>query len=397
MLVTGLSNTGGSGGSTLSTLLLLIFFNYSENKAVMIAYALVFGGSLGNFVSTGFGTNPKTGKPYINYDVILLSMPLMLLGSSIGVVLNRMVAPVLITIGLVIVMLKSVGKIYKKAKKEFKEELTRPTVTVPQIDNSPGKRLKHHFDSLQQEEDIIEIDDEWKTLLREDYRPLPKKKLTIVIALLLSSMIIAVIKGTKKLDSIVGLEYCGSGYWITYGIGMLSCLVFFFLNRRYVRKSLKIREICQLKTDEGDFHITDAGITKLGKSSVIAGILAGLLGMGGGTVMGPVLLSMDANIEHVVATSGFFVVQTSFMTLFQSSLYGDTKPLELLFFFSIAFTGSYGISYVLNKIIKKFKRPSLVLFILVFIFAIGLVAMPAFEVYKSFYDLKEMLTFSPLC
>lgn len=400
MIVTGFSNAAGSGGSTLTTLLLLIFFQYTENRAVMIAYALVFGGALGNFVNTGFKINPKTGRPFINYDVILACMPSMIFGSSIGVVLNRMAAPVIITVGLVIVMYLSVGKIYHKAKKEYKEEALKRKEKADQSPNSddspPARRFPKNPKTFHDEEEML-ISEGWQSILREEYTAIPKTKMAIIIVLLISSMALAIIKGSKKVDSILGIQYCSSGYWGVFAAGLLSCVVFSFMNRRLVRKVIRLKKLYNMEKEEGDFNITDESITKLSTASVIAGILAGLLGMGGGTVMGPVLLSMDANIENVVATSGFFVVQTSFMTLFQSALYGDTPIMELLFFLGISFIGSYGISFVIKSLIKWYKRPSIALFILLSINMIGLVAMPAFEIYKSYYDMGEMFEFSPVC
>ena len=44
VLVLGLANVGGSGGGAIANLILLTFFNFSENKAIMGGYALVFGG-----------------------------------------------------------------------------------------------------------------------------------------------------------------------------------------------------------------------------------------------------------------------------------------------------------------------------------------------------------------
>lgn len=401
MIVTGFSNAAGSGGSTLTTLLLLIFFQYTENRAVMIAYALVFGGSLGNFVNTGFKLNAKTGRPFINYDVILACMPSMIFGSSIGVVLNRMAAPIIITVGLVIVMYLSVGKIYQKAKKEYKEEANKRKEKAadhtPNSDDSPPARRFHRNPKTFHEEEEMLISEGWQSILREEYSAIPKTKMAIVIVLLISSMAIAIIKGSKKVDSILGIQYCSSGYWGVFATGLLMCLVFSFMNRRLIRKVLRLKKLYNIEKEEGDFNITDESISKLSKASIVAGVLAGLLGMGGGTVMGPVLLSMDANIENVVATSGFFVVQTSFMTLFQSALYGDTPIMELLFFFGISFIGSYGISFVIKSLIKWYKRPSIALFILLAINVIGLVAMPAFEIYKSYYDFSEMYEFSPVC
>jgi len=405
MIVTGLANAGGSSGTALTTLLLLIFFNYNENKGVMIAYALVFGGALGNFINVGFGKNPETGKPQIDYNIALICMPLMLLGTSFGILANRMIAPICIAIGLAYVMYISLGKIYKKARKEFEEESNRAKGIQKDVDQgqemdlSPSAKEDTEGGSTNDVNNDPEADisDDYKQVAAEEQERFPKRKLLIFGYLLLTSMIAAYVRGTKKFDSIFGVEYCGNTYWGFYFAGVILCLGFFYWNYGIVWKVMQVKKALKLDQEEGVFHINDLAIKKLAKSSVIAGVVAGLLGMGGSTVMGPVLLGLGVDVQTVVATSGFFVLQTSFMALFQSVLYGDISFGEMLFFLTVAFIGSYGISCVISTLVKFTQRPSLVLFILVFIFSLALVAMPVFEVWRSVHNFKELFTFGSIC
>ena len=399
MFVTGLANAGGSSGATLTSLFLLMFFKYNENKAIMVAYALVFGGALGNFVNVGFGRSAKTGRPCINYDLALICMPLMLLGTSLGIILNRMIAPLFITVGLTVVMYISVKKIYKKAKTEYAEEpMKRKNSTknnddadetqIRSLDNSPSK--------IKADDEVL-IDEKDKNILKEEYEIFPKKKLSLIFGLLLFTIVLAIVKGTRKFPSILGLEYCKVEYWSLFALGMIICLMFFYLNRRIIRKVIRLKKFYKILPEQGDFQITDEAIPKLGNSSLLAGVIAGLLGMGGSTIMGPVLLGLGVSVETVVATSGFFVIQTSFMSVFQSLLYGDLSITELVFFMIVAFIGSYGISFILTCLVKRYQRPSIVLFILVFIFSLALVAMPVFEVWKMIGKPEEMLEFNSVC
>lgn len=396
MFVTGLANAAGSSGSILTTLFLLFFFGYNENKAIIIAYVLVFGGSIGNFVNVGFKLNPVTGKSTIDYDIALLCMPMMLLGTNLGIVVNRMIAPLFITAGLIAVMYISIGKIWAKAKKEFQEEPGKMRRGSKTNEESGITTLSNPLEALENDDEVL-VSHEWREILKEEYDVIPKRKIRLSILLLSFILLIAILKGTSRFPSMLGIENCSQEYWGMFLLSILGCLLFFLYNRRFVRKIIQIKKLCNLTVEEDQFQITDETVEKLGKSSLVAGVLAGLLGMGGSTVMGPVLLGLGVSVETVVATSGFFVVQTSFTSLFQSILYGDLLISEFFFFLTISFLGSYGISYVLRRIIQRFKRPSLVLFILVFIFTIALIAMPIFEVYKSFYDLKGLLTFHKIC
>ena len=131
--------------------------------------------------------------------------------------------------------------------------------------------------------------------------------------------------------------------------------------------------------------------------SVVTGIAAGLLGLGGGMIMSPILLQLGMEPQILAATVGFFVVQTSFITLFQSFYVGDVTGKETLFFMSVAFLGSIGVSMVLNYFIKKYKRPSIMLFALTSVIFLSLVVMPAFGVYKSIDNPSQMLVSNSIC
>eukprot|EP01017_Pseudomicrothorax_dubius_P049015 TRINITY_DN9040_c0_g1_i8.p1 TRINITY_DN9040_c0_g1~~TRINITY_DN9040_c0_g1_i8.p1 ORF type:complete len:166 (-),score=21.00 TRINITY_DN9040_c0_g1_i8:60-557(-) len=89
IIVAGLANAGGLGGGAILTPILMIFFGYSASASVMLSYILVFGGSLGNFFLTGLSKDPETGRRVVNYDLAMLCLPLLLMGTLIGVKINR--------------------------------------------------------------------------------------------------------------------------------------------------------------------------------------------------------------------------------------------------------------------------------------------------------------------
>jgi uncharacterized membrane protein YfcA len=131
--------------------------------------------------------------------------------------------------------------------------------------------------------------------------------------------------------------------------------------------------------------------------SGIAGILAGLLGVGSGMIMSPTLLTLDCPPMSLAATTGFLVVQTSLIALFQSLLYGDVLLTEVLFFLIASLIGSYGISAILEYLVNKYKRPSIVLFALSAIIGLSIVALPLFGIFRAFDKPENMLQFKSIC
>lgn len=401
MLLAGLANAGGLGGGALLTPILLIFFQYSANKAIMLVYSIVFGGSFGNFLNVAFQYNPKTNKPYVDYNLSLICMPLMTLGAMVGILINRALAPILMIIGLIIVMIYSGKKVYAKAKNQYAAETNEkahallggkaPTQNTQDVEltlfGGIGKTLVAE----------PEINSELEAIIKEDHSLFPPKKIGL-IALLLSFVILTtLLRGSKEFGSMIGADYCGSTYWVIYLLTLTGCGIIFMKGSALVKHQAQVKSFYQYKEDKNQFAITPTVLNKMMPLSLIAGVLAGLLGLGGGMVMSPTLLQLGMEPQVLAATVGFFVVQTSFITLFQSVMYGDVTQKELMFFLLVAFVGSYGVSWVLNYLVKKYKRPSLILLTLCFVLLLSLVVMPAFSVFKSIDRPEEMFTFRSIC
>jgi len=406
MFLAGLANAGGLGGGALLSPILLVFFNYDTSKAIMITYSIVFGGSLGNFLNVAFQRHPTTKRSFVDYDLTLICMPVMIAGANTGVLLNRISPSAAILIGLVCTMIYTGKKVYLKAKNTYAAETNQRSQSFLSTEAAPQEASKEENSeiSISQSRDSFYYDDikssmptELQAILREDKQLFPPLKLLIVFAMLAFNVLIMILKGSKSSHSLIGLEYCEKGYWLVFIIGMIGCYGFYRLGMKEVNKRLEIKRENNYKTEGSGFTLTEDLVQKVGGLSFLAGIAAGLLGLGGGMVMSPFLLQLGMEPQTLAATVGFFVVQTSFITLFQSFYAGDVSGVETIFFLSAALVGSIGVSMLLNYIVRKYDRPSLMLFALSFVILLSLIVMPTFAVYKSIDDPEEMLEIGSVC
>lgn len=401
MILAGLANAGGLGGGALLTPVLLIFFQYSANKAIMLVYSIVFGGSFGNFVNVAFQRNPKTNKPYVDYNLSVICMPLMTLGAMIGILINKLLAPILMIAGLIIVMIYSGKKLYVKAKDQYAKESNEKAQAL--IEHSSPKNSLHDLElvdmSGRQKAQGIELQGnrELEAILKQEQQMFPARKVGILLALLLFIILTTLLRGSREFGSLIGLDYCNSGYWLVYLFAIVGCGAIYIKASGLVKHETQVKNQCNYQEQNNRFTMTPTVINKMIPLSLIAGVLAGLLGLGGGMVMSPALLQLGMQPQDLAATVGFFVVQTSFITLFQSVMYGDVSGTELVFFLVVAFVGSYGVSWVLKYMVEKYKRPSLILLTLCFVLLLSLVVMPVFSVYKSIDRPEEMFTFGSIC
>jgi len=122
IIFSGLCTSGGMGGGGVYTPILLIVFSYESSKAIMLVYSMIFGGSLGNFLNVAYQKDIDTGKQVILYDFALIVTPLMVLGSTIGILVNKVIASFITICALFSVVQDMARKIYNRAKTTYAKE-----------------------------------------------------------------------------------------------------------------------------------------------------------------------------------------------------------------------------------------------------------------------------------
>jgi len=79
--------SSGVGGGTLINLLLIEGWNYSAKESIIATYVFLMGGALAaTLVSANKVT--KKGKRLVDYDLVLLTLPMMMSGTIFGVYLS---------------------------------------------------------------------------------------------------------------------------------------------------------------------------------------------------------------------------------------------------------------------------------------------------------------------
>ena len=109
----------GLGGGGPSLVVFIIFFNYLPKDANMIVFTSILGATLGNFMNQM--RKSYNGEPLIQYRFAFLSMPIMFIGSFLGVLLNKFL-PSLAICGIIVYQSStSLPKIYERFKVSYKK------------------------------------------------------------------------------------------------------------------------------------------------------------------------------------------------------------------------------------------------------------------------------------
>jgi len=189
-------------------------------------------------------------------------------------------------------------------------------------------------------------------------------------------------KGSERFPSMINISYCGVGYW---GLNLLSfCINFFFIKvliDRYNKKDA-IKEKLKYNFHKNDYRITPKSTMNISLFSIIAGTLAGMLGIGGGMVINPLLLELGLKPTVVASTTGFTILFTSSLSLAQTVFHGDIGIDQILWFGCLSLVGSYIISALINYLTRRFKRESVVLYMIAFVVFLALLIIPIYGIYK---------------
>jgi len=149
---------------------------------------------------------------------------------------------------------------------------------------------------------------------------------------------------------------------------------------------------------KSDVKFERAIVGKLVIFALLGGWVSGALGLGGGAIFNPLLLSMG--IPPAVASStGMYMIM--FSTAGSSITYIVFKTLNIYYGLWIggwcAVASIIGL-YILNKVVKKFDRQSPIVFLLTFVLGLSALLVPVFAIVSlRGKKIEDILNFKSIC
>ena len=458
VILLGYSHVGGLGGSFIASPSLMMIFNFDPFPAMRITYCTVLGGAIGNFICNGWRRRPNSRKPAIDYDAALLCVPLLVSGSSIGVIVNSTLPQIFSVAVLGMLCLLALYKTWQNAISEYRNENFRKNIQqflfLLGIVTSPLKKVNPS--------DKAKIDEKLKEIKQKDPKKMknhplfPLRRYLQMLGLLLVVVILLLLRGGKAFHSIARVPYCGWIYWTIYALTMIFCFVFGLVVllelKRNSKKSKKPstesssnKETSDLKTHENntnedktkeseaskatkeeinykteddrkkeaemkkDKH-QESSIrrhccrvhpgycrTKIAIVSFFSGVIAGVSGVGGGLILNPLFLDMGVDKLVASSTSNFLVFFTSFIGVFQSGIAGDLPPFHSVYFGALSLVGAVVIEIVHHYFVKKYKRHSYLLFFLCFVALAAALTVVGYIISRTITNTHSMVKIGSMC
>lgn len=220
-----------------------------------------------------------------------------------------------------------------------------------------------HDDTLILEDNEEKLEARRK-LLEEDARQYPLEKISYLILLWLILTLLTFLKGGKGIDSLVGITCKSIWYSVLIAAQFFWLLGFatFFGIKMVKRHEKKIQ--CNFPFHEQD-QLWDAQKLRFYASfTFLAGIVAGLIGIGGGMVLNPLMLVMGINPRVSSATTASMIVLTSSSVAVMFVTSGLVPWQYALFFFFVCFSGAFIGKKYIDWYVKRTGMTSILIGIL---------------------------------
>jgi len=165
-------------------------------------------------------------------------------------------------------------------------------------------------------------------------------------------------------------EYWGLMFLTVPCLAALAVGIAFFLNEKYV-----YRKENKYEYNIADLKWTWKRIFVFQIVSLATGILAALFGLGGGTLNSPTMLELGVLPAQVPATSGLMILLTGSAAIIQYLALGKISYDYLLWFIMVGFFGGVSGHLGIRAYLKRYRRQSLIVFLLGTMVFVGLVVL----------------------
>ena len=119
-IVAGFSSLAGVGGGTPHLVALMILYNYTPKHSTIVIFSCILGTTLGNVLSQM--RQKINNQPIIQYQYAFVAIPIMFIGSIIGVLLNKLFPSAAVCAFIMYWAAVSIKGIYEKFITAYRKE-----------------------------------------------------------------------------------------------------------------------------------------------------------------------------------------------------------------------------------------------------------------------------------
>ncbi|KAL7525725.1 hypothetical protein ACHAXR_002547, partial [Thalassiosira sp. AJA248-18] len=414
---------GGIGGGGVLVPIYILVMRFSPKHAIPLSNITVFGGAVANTILNIRKRHPLADRPLVDWDLILVMEPLTIAGALIGAFLNKLLPEAILVISLVALLsftayktlIKAI-RMYKAETKAMLAEKGRARVREDGTKESELTRMARELEEEEEEEEderaVVALlddvdagdddenedgdadvengqqqktaqkqqsnitDDDSSTFssatelrdkeelaqILEEERHIPMGNVQVLVVTFAVVLFINLLKGGGAFHSPLGIQ-CGSpSFWASNGIMLGWIILVSIFARSYLVRRYEIKERCGYPYVDGDIKWDSRATIIYPLVCTAAGFFAGMFGVGGGIVKGPLMLAMGVHPKVSSASSACMILFTSFTATTSFVVFGlldmEYAAICLSLGFVATLVGQIGLFYLM----ERFQRNSYIAF-----------------------------------
>ncbi|KAI3839252.1 hypothetical protein MKW92_039851 [Papaver armeniacum] len=378
-------SVGGVGGGGIYVPMLTLIIGFDAKSSVPLSKCMITGAAMSTVYYNLKRRHPTLDMPVIDYNLTLLMQPMLMLGISFGVILSEIFADWMVTILLIILFLATSTMSFFKGVQMWKKESKL---------KKAASCVESNCDQLGKEDNHLPCDELSNNTQKEIIRttvPILEnvywKELGLLVFVWVAFLVVQILKNKTTT--------CSTRYWILSALQIPVSVLVTFYEAVGLYKGEKA--IASLGEKGANWNVHKLVFFAL--VGVFAGMVGGLLGMGGGFIMGPLFLQLGIPPQVSTATATFAMTFSSSMSVVEYYLLKRFPVPYALYFLGVATLAALVGQHVVKKIISVLGRASLIIFILVFTIFISAILLGGVGIANMTYTIEhnEYMGFEDLC
>lgn len=383
---------GGIGGGGIIVPIYILVMGFAPKHAIPLSNVTVFGGAVANTMLNSFKRHPFANRPLVDWDLILVMEPLTIGGALIGAFFNKILPDELLVVFLVVLLsftakatLQKAFKMYRKESQEmlkdqvFSEEESSDLSLIARktedeiaaeenealLTNDLDKDVSEQDDNLNGlDDESIRTDGTGTTLRRilDEESRVPIGNILILLAMFVVVLLINIMKGGGASPSPLGIQCGSNSFWAANIFMLVWIIIISLIVRKYLVKRWELKKEINYPYVEGDIEWDARATIIYPLVCCLAGFFAGMFGIGGGIVKGPLMLTMGVHPAVSSASSACMILFTSFTATTSFIVFGllipDYAPVCFAIGFVATMVGQVGLYYLM----RRFNRNSFIAF-----------------------------------
>ncbi|GAV64472.1 TauE domain-containing protein, partial [Cephalotus follicularis] len=382
-------SAGGAGGGGIFVSMLSLIIGFDAKSAAAMSKCMVTGITVAAAYYNIKLRHPTLERPIIDYDLALLFQPMLVLGISLGVTCSVLFAEWMVSVLLIILLFVISTMAFRKGVETWKKE----TIKI--------KEVARVAESNGISDEAIELEcqtEDLKNNCQTETKEPKRTKVSIIenvnwkdLGLLVSVWIaILALQIAKNYTTTCSVLYCVLVFLqIPVTVGVSGYEAYRLLKGR--------RKIASMGEAVADWRVPQLVFYCF--CGLMAGVLGGLLGLGGGSILSPLFLEMGIPPLVSAATASLAMLFSATLSVIEFYLLKRFPVPYALYLFGVAIIATFVGQHGVRRLIDMLGRASIIIFILTFTIFVSALLLGGVGVAQMAQKIehKEYMGFDNLC